>query len=190
MKALVAVAITLFAFTASGCKKAESTEPAPTVQPAAFAVGDKVDVKWNGSWWKAEILAVNTPKYRVHYTGWSASWDEDVTSDRVRTATAGASQGTETTAATATATAPAASSAAPVAAPTPAPASAAVAAWKVGDKVDVQWNGAWWAGQILSVNGAQYKVHYIGWASSWDETVTTARLRASTPGAKRGSGPT
>ncbi|MEZ4221302.1 MAG: protein kinase [Polyangiaceae bacterium] len=51
------------------------------------------------------------------------------------------------------------------------------AAYSAGQKVDVSWGGSWWQGQVLKVNGDKYLVHYIGWASNWDEWVTTARLR-------------
>lgn len=184
------VALLLVGFSClTGCKKAENKPEAPpaAATPAMqFAVGDKVDVKWNASWWKAEVLAVNSPKYRVHYVGWSASWDEDVTTDRVRPPTDTASTGTEQT--TAAATTAAATTAAPSANAKAAPSAAATSAFKVGDKVDVNWNGQWWQGQVLTVSGSQYKVHYLGWAASWDETVSAARVRAPTASAKRGSG--
>ncbi|MFO0676545.1 MAG: hypothetical protein U0169_08425 [Polyangiaceae bacterium] len=198
----VALAILALVLVA-GCKKAEPVHeaPPPAPQPVAtvheaptmtFASGDAVDVKWNASWWKAEVLAVNAGTYRIHYAGWSSSWDEDVTPDRVRAQTADSSVGSESTAA-----APSAALAAK-AAPVPA-AKAAVsaaptaksltaAAFKPGDKVDVNWNGQWWQGQVLGVSGTQYKVHYVGWASSWDELVPVGRLRAPTSAAKRGSG--
>ncbi len=53
--------------------------------------------------------------------------------------------------------------------------------YAVGDAVDVQWGGKWWKGQILeSRGGGQYKIHYVGWASSWDEVVPSSRLRRPT----------
>ena len=64
-----------------------------------------------------------------------------------------------------------------------------VGTFKTGDAVDVEWNGAWWQGRVLSVNGGLYRVHYVGWAASWDESVTSARVRASTGSAKKGAGP-
>lgn len=66
-----------------------------------------------------------------------------------------------------------------------APATSPAGAYKAGDKVDVEWNGDWWQGEILQVDGSRYKVHYIGWESSWDEWVTTARLRAWTGKARQ-----
>lgn len=197
---LAAVGVAVLALAlASGCKKSEGNGDAPAASQAASApdptppaptykIGDAVDVKWNSSWWRAEVLSVNGGTYRIHYVGWSSSWDEDVTPDRVRARTEESSVGTEEPAAGAAPSASAAPEEQPAQAASAAPKKAAAGAWKVGDKVDVNWNGQWWQGQILSVNGNQYKVHYIGWASSWDETVTASRLRPASPGTKRGSG--
>ncbi len=50
-----------------------------------YAVGQGVDVLWNGSWYDASVTAVApADKYRVHYTGYAASWDEWVTLSRMR----------------------------------------------------------------------------------------------------------
>jgi hypothetical protein len=66
-------------------------------------------------------------------------------------------------------------------------ASTATGAWKAGDKVDVNWNGSWWQGSVLSVDSGKYKVHYTGWSASWDETVDASRLRAPTGTAAKGT---
>ncbi len=158
-------------------------EKAPT-----YSVGDKVDVEWKGSWWKAEVLDASDGKYKIHYVGWASSWDESVPLARMRARTAGAKEGTATKAPvkkrakaeTKPAKAPAAVSA--------AASAAAATAWKVGDKVDVEWNGAWWQGEILEAADGKYKIHYVGWAASWDESVAPKRLRARTEGSKRGAG--
>ena len=55
----------------------------------------------------------------------------------------------------------------------------APASWKVGDTVDVEWSGTWYESQILAVQpGPQYKIHYVGWGSNYDETVGPSRMRA------------
>jgi tRNA A-37 threonylcarbamoyl transferase component Bud32 len=63
-------------------------------------------------------------------------------------------------------------------APKPAP-------YKVGQNVDVNWKGSWWQGTVTAVKGDKFLVHYIGWSSSWDEWVTTARLRPWTGTARK-----
>jgi hypothetical protein len=49
--------------------------------------------------------------------------------------------------------------------------------FQVGDTVSIQWSASWWPGRILAVEGARYRVRYDGYDASWDEWVTTARLR-------------
>jgi hypothetical protein len=179
--------LSLGAVPTTACKK-----KAPEVAAVAYAVGDKVDVNWNGAWWKGEVLALKGEKFRVHYTGWSANWDEDVPATRLRAPTDTAKEGTEAKAVAApTPTEPApdpAPSAEPVASATAAPV-AAKGRWKAGDRVDINWHGGWHQGRVLSVTGALYRVHYLGWGANWDESVPASRLRPPTSTAKRGSNP-
>ncbi len=84
----IALATTLLAGTTLGpCKKTPDEGSTTTNAAKTRAKGDKVDVKWNNSWWKGEILEVKGDKYKIHYTGWASSWDEEVTADRVRDST-------------------------------------------------------------------------------------------------------
>ncbi|MBK7583885.1 MAG: hypothetical protein IPI67_27285 [Myxococcales bacterium] len=53
----------------------------------------------------------------------------------------------------------------------------AKSAYGVGSKVSVLWGGKYWPCTVLAVKGDKYLVHYDGWASKWDEWVTTARMR-------------
>jgi hypothetical protein len=49
-----------------------------------FKVGARVRVTWRGSVYKAVVLEVPAPdRYRVHYDGYEASWDEVVGTDRI-----------------------------------------------------------------------------------------------------------
>ena len=51
--------------------------------------------------------------------------------------------------------------------------------FKVGDKVDVEWHGKFYPSTILAVlPGDQYKIHFDGWSSSWDEVVPVKRIKA------------
>lgn len=45
------------------------------------------------------------------------------------------------------------------------------------EKVEVEWKGKWYKGTILEANGKNYKIHYDGYASSWDEVVAATRIR-------------
>lgn len=51
--------------------------------------------------------------------------------------------------------------------------------WKPGERVEVQWKGDWYQAEVIEVKGNQYKVHYDGYASSWDEWVDNSRIRAA-----------
>ena len=55
--------------------------------------------------------------------------------------------------------------------------SGAFADHKVGDSVTVEWKGKWYPASILEVKDGKYKIHYDGYEASWDEWVTTARMR-------------
>jgi hypothetical protein len=48
-----------------------------------------------------------------------------------------------------------------------------------GAKVEVQWGGTWYPAEVMAVNGGSTRIHYTGWASSWDEWVPPARIRPS-----------
>lgn len=58
----------------------------------------------------------------------------------------------------------------------------ACAASSVGDKVQVQWHGGWYAATVLEIGaGAQqgsYKIRYDGYGSNWDEYVPLSRIAA------------
>ncbi len=71
---------------------ASATPPAtsPPAAAAVFSPGDQVDVEWKGAWWKAVVTQVSPgPEYKVHYVGWSESWDEAVGPARIRPRTEG-----------------------------------------------------------------------------------------------------
>lgn len=48
----------------------------------------------------------------------------------------------------------------------------------VGQHVQVQWGGQWWAGTIRGLgDDGQIRIHYFGWADSWDEGKTREELQ-------------
>lgn len=57
-------------------------------------------------------------------------------------------------------------------------AEANIAAYKKGDKVQVQWKESWYAAEIVDVTTeGQYKIHYDGYGAEFDETVGTERIK-------------
>ena len=66
-----------------------TTAPAQAVPIAGakkFKVGDSCMVEWKGSWWPAKVISTrdgNSP-YKIHYDGYSNSWDEWVGDARIK----------------------------------------------------------------------------------------------------------
>jgi hypothetical protein len=50
--------------------------------------------------------------------------------------------------------------------------------WKVGDKVEVKWNGRFYPATVNEVNAGKYKISYDGYGRNWDEWVPSASIRA------------
>ncbi len=58
-----------------------------TAYACLYYSGQKVRVVWKGKWYNATILNVRKGKpclYRIHYDGWSSSWDETVGPHRIK----------------------------------------------------------------------------------------------------------
>jgi len=63
-----------------------STEKSADVAKAgakSFKVSNPVIVEWHGRWWPAKVLEVGENKWKIHYDGYSASWDEWVGPERI-----------------------------------------------------------------------------------------------------------
>jgi hypothetical protein len=142
---------------------------------AAYSVGEKIQIEWNGSWWPGEVLALlSDGTVAVHYDGWDSSSDETVPTSRIRRSADGP----------------------PPAPPAPPPGPVAAAGLEgyllgepvtdktrlaPGGKVLVDWNGSWWAGEVISANAdGSVRIHYSGWTGDFDETVARARLQLPT----------
>lgn len=50
---------------------------------------------------------------------------------------------------------------------------------RVGQRIEVEWHGSWWAAEVVAVKNGFYKIHYTGWGSEWDEWVELPRMRAA-----------
>lgn len=59
--------------------------PAPPKAEGRWQAGDFVDAcDREGQWYVSQVLAVKDGKYRIHYLGWEAKWDEWVGPEKVR----------------------------------------------------------------------------------------------------------
>ncbi len=47
----------------------------------------------------------------------------------------------------------------------------------VGDEIEVEWQGAWYAAVIRESRGALWLIHYEGYGDEWDEVVGDDRIR-------------
>jgi hypothetical protein len=122
------------ATTATAPTTAASSPTTATAATTAttFNVGDTVDVEWSGTWYESKILAVSAgPKYKIHYAGWSDSYDETVEPSRVRAR--GSASPATSIAASASATV------------TPPPAVTVVQGNKVGEEMPIRGKclGGW-----------------------------------------------
>lgn len=128
----------------------------------SYRVGDDVMVEWEGKDYPAVIVSAESAKFRVHFDGYEDDWNQDVTKSRIK----GFRKGNE---------------------PRPEPpakvrAKALEAAqsntYRVGDVVRAEWQGRYYAAQIIEVVGKErYRVHYEGYGSEWDETVGLSRIQ-------------
>lgn len=58
-------------------------QPAPPATP--YVLYQPVQVLWGSGWYAAQVVQViHAGAYRIHYDGWSDSWDEVVGLDRIR----------------------------------------------------------------------------------------------------------
>jgi len=137
-----------------------------------YRVGEYVWVEWQGREYPAYIISKKgTARFRVHFDGYDARWDEDVTLDRIK----GRVQGPVT--------------------PPPPPekvarmsgvgpkdkdGAAAVTPFNAGDRVRVRWRGSTYMATVVAVVAPdKYLVHYDGYESAWDETVSADRLESA-----------
>lgn len=52
---------------------------------------------------------------------------------------------------------------------------------RVGEHVEVEWNGTWYRAQVENERSNALFIHYIGYARDWDEWAPLTRIRAYTP---------
>jgi hypothetical protein len=150
------VALLLSALVLTGCKK-------------PYRVGEHVMVEWDGRDYPAYIIEKKgRTRYRVHFDGYDARWDGDVSLDRIK----GRVQGHVTPP-------PPPANVARAAGINPKASSSAepVSAYKVGDRVHVSWRGSNYKATIIEViSPTRFRVHYNGYETAWDETIDLDRI--------------
>ncbi len=138
----------------------------------SYRVGDYVWVEWEEKNYPAYIIdKKSSARFRVHYDGYEARWDEDVTLDRIKGRVNGpvSAPPPPEKVARALGVSPKASGA----------AASRVTPFKAGDRVKVKWRGSSYSATIVAVVGQDsYLVHYDGYEAAWDETVKVDRISA------------
>lgn len=137
-----------------------------------YRVGDHVLIEWEeGSpdlYPGFIIERVDETRYRIHFDGYDARFDEDVGADRIRGLITG-----------------------PVKNPPPPKhvarrvglrqdpdaGAALVNPYKVGDRLRVRWRGSVYSAAVLEIVAKdRVLVHYDGHESAWDEVVSLDRV--------------
>lgn len=135
-----------------------------------YQIGDHVLVEWGdeGHVYPAFIVKQKSGSvFRVHFEGYPARWDEDVSLPRIR-GRAGAS---------------------PAHPPPPRKIRLAQARaegqedqgqlgrYKPGDRVKVSWRGSVYRAVVLELKSpTEFKIHYEGHEPAWDEVVPASRI--------------
>lgn len=170
----------------------------PAARPAAsverYTRGRPVLCEWRGRWWPATILAeLPGGQYLIHYDGYSSSWDETVNASRLALRSAKVPRAARASSSLvvgvvvvavivvvglATAVMFRGVSSSPSRSATSAPAVyAAPGQLVLGQAVVVRWSGQWWNATVIGLHAdGRVRVHYDGWASTWDEDVTLNRV--------------
>lgn len=155
-----ALLVVVVAFLLAACKR-------------PYRVGDHVLVEWEDGSSKLYpgyiVERVSETRYRVHFDGYDARFDEDVSVDRIRGHVTG-----------------------PVMVPPPpkhvarvvglprepdAGAALVVNPYKAGDRLRVRWRGSVYSAVVLEVVAKdRVLIRYEGHESAWDEVVSLDRI--------------
>jgi hypothetical protein len=152
---------------------------------SAFKVGDSVEIQWEGSWFPGQVLEVlSDGVFKIHYSGFDSSWDEVVTPARLRAPGAVAAKsgdGSQSTISSPSQTAGGAVSQPvsfdPIKQLLLGEQVTAKTPLEPGDAVLADWGGTYWEARVLDLQKKNVKITYVGWDSSWNETVPRSRLR-------------
>ena len=126
-------------------------------------VGDHVLVDWENNTYPAMVIEAPSPtKFKVHYDGYDAAWDETVGKDRIKGFVEGVVEAPEP----------------PAKVRAKAFQAAQTNRYKMNDRVRVEWHGQFYPATIKGIVGPeQYRVNYEGYGAEWDESVPLSRIQ-------------
>lgn len=147
---LLAKLLVIATFGLAGCKR-------------TYGIGDHVLVQWEGDVYPAFIIdAPNPSRFKVHYDGYDAAWDETIPRDRIKGLVEGTVRIPEP----------------PAKVRAKAISAAQSNRYKLNDRVRVEWHGQIYAATITGIVGQeQYRVRYDGYGQEWDEIVGLSRIQ-------------
>jgi hypothetical protein len=134
--------------------------------PVSYQLNENIEVSTTGAWDKATIIEVGVPggehegQYKVHFIGYAASYDRWLQPIYFRRVAAGA-----------------------------APAVAPKTAYQLSERIEVSTTGAWDKATVIEVGTAggthegEYKVHFDGYAASYDRWLLPVYFRKVAGGA-------
>lgn len=177
---LLILCISFFA----ACKPKEQAKEAVAteVSSTTYKVGDKIQVLWGSKYYPSSVTEIGSNdkagKYKINYDGWSSSSDEWVGTDRIRSADIQDDKVVAARKTVSTTTATNSSTTTETAAST---TNNSKTVYKAGDKITALWNKKDYKATIVEVGSndkaGKYKIHYDGWADSWDEWIGTDRIK-------------
>jgi hypothetical protein len=140
-----------------------------------YRIGEYVLVEWEeGSPPYPAYITERSGKarFRVHYDGYGSRWDQDVTIERIKGRVPEHYAKPPTPKKVRIARGEGTGKGAK-----PGASAEPIGQYKVGDRVKVKWRGSVYSAVILSVVSTdQYRVHYDGHESAWDEVVKVSRI--------------
>lgn len=134
--------------------------------PASYQLNETIEVSTTGAWDKATVIEVGASggehegEYKVHFIGYAASYDRWLQPIYFRKVAAGA-----------------------------APAAAPKTAYQLNERIEVSTTGAWDKATVIEVGTAggahegEYKVHFDGYAASYDRWLLPVYFRKVAGGA-------
>ncbi|MDP1588466.1 MAG: hypothetical protein Q8M07_12020 [Prosthecobacter sp.] len=134
--------------------------------PASYQLNETIEVSTTGAWDKATVIEVGAPggehegQYKVHFIGYAASYDRWLQPIYFRKVAAGA-----------------------------APAAAPKAGYQLNERIEVSTTGTWDKATVIEVGTAggahegEYKVHFDGYAASYDRWLLPVYFRKVAGGA-------
>jgi hypothetical protein len=172
------------------------------VQSSRFRAGQPVRVSWKGKWWDGRVVRViAADAWEISYDGYATSWNEVVGPDRIADRGApvpaiavttgggskvgvilGALVGVLLVCGVAAGVLFGASNSgfrSSNSSATPRGVPVNPATLVPGSPVQIFWHQGWFGGHVVRVErSGLVRVHYDGYADSWDESVPSSRLRA------------